>query len=138
MDVERNALKTVSPECPNLVALSRIVSYLLSSSRLGDSQRHTKDGVCTELSLVWSAIKLGEELINLWLILDIDVLLDESGSNDIVDVGYSLGDTLSTPLGLVSITELDSLVLTCISSRVSLYSWVGNGGTCLSKHLMGR
>lgn len=95
------------------------MSYLLSSSSLGNSQRDTEDGVCTELSLVRSSIKLDEELVDLWLVLDINVLLDESGSDDIVDVGYSFRNSLSTPLGRVSISELNSLVLTCISSQVS-------------------
>src|ERR1700730_11271180 len=64
--------------------------HLLSGSRLRNCQRHTEDSIGTELSLVWSSIKLDQELINFWLILDIDVLLDESGTNDLVDVGNSL------------------------------------------------
>jgi hypothetical protein len=59
------------------------------------------------------SIKLDQELIDLWLILDINVLLDESRADDLVDVGNSLENTLSSPLGLISITELDCLVLAC-------------------------
>jgi hypothetical protein len=44
------------------------------------------------------------------LVLDVDGLLDEGRGNGVVDVGNSLGHTLTTPLGLVSITELASLV----------------------------
>jgi hypothetical protein len=87
--------------------------HLLSGSGLRNCQRHTEDSICTELSLVWSSIKLDQELINLWLILDIDVLLDESGTNDLVDVCNSLKNTLSSPLGLITIAEFDCLVLAC-------------------------
>ena len=84
---------------------------LLGSGGLSNSQTDTEDGIRTQLSLVWGSIKLDQELIDLWLVLDIDVLLDKSGANDLVDVGDGLEDTLSSPLCLVSITELNSLVL---------------------------
>lgn len=86
--------------------------YLLSCTSLGNGQRDTENGVGAQLALVCGSIKLVQELVNLWLVLDIEVLLDESRANDVVDVGHGLGDTLSEPLCLVSITELDSLVLT--------------------------
>jgi hypothetical protein len=98
------------------LARSQIITpyaHLLSSSSLRNGQRDTEDGVGTELSLVGSSIKLDQELIDLWLILDIDILLDEGGTNDLVDVGNSLEDTLSSPLGLITITELNCLVLAC-------------------------
>ena len=85
---------------------------LLSSTSLGNSQGNTEDGVGTELGLVGSTIELVEESINSGLVLDINVLLDQSRSNDSVDVLNSLGNTLTTPLGLVAISELASLVLT--------------------------
>lgn len=88
------------------------MAYLLSGTGLGNSQGNTEDGVGTKLGLVGGTIKLVEESVNLGLILDINVLLDQSGSNDIVDVGNSLEDTLAAPLGLVAISELTSLVLT--------------------------
>lgn len=85
---------------------------LLSSSGLGNSQRNTKNGIGTQLALVWGSIEAVQELINLGLILDINVLLDKSWANDIIDVGDSLGNTLSSPLVLISITELNGFVLT--------------------------
>ena len=114
---------------------------LLSSTGLGNSQADTQDGVGTQVVLVGGAIQLVEELINLGLVLDVDVLLDKSGADCLVDVGNSLQDTLtvtvsffffffdsiagsfggrgrghqltlSEPLALVTITELVSLVLT--------------------------
>lgn len=64
------------------------------------------------------------------MVLNIEVLLDESRANDVVDVGNSLCDTLSTPLGLVSVTELNSLVLTCMvaKSASSRGLWKGQAG----------
>lgn len=89
-------------------------AYLGGGSSLGNSQRNTKDGVGTELSLVGGAIKLVEESINGGLVLDVKALLDQSGGNDSVDILDGLANTLATPLGLVGITELASLVLTCM------------------------
>lgn len=89
--------------------------YLLSGTSLGNGQRDTEDGVGAELALVVSSIKRVEELINLGLVLDVKVLLDQSRANDGVDVGDGLGDTLASPLGLVAIAELNSLVLSCDS-----------------------
>jgi hypothetical protein len=100
----------------------RVNTYLLSSGSLGNSQRHTKDGVGTKLSLVWSSIKLDQEIIDFRLIFDINVLLDECWANDLVDVGNGLGDTFASPLALVSITKLNSLVLSCIAAQISCVS----------------
>jgi len=86
---------------------------LLSSTSLGNCQADTKDGVGTKLSLVGSSIEVDEELVKLGLVLDINVLLDDGRSNDLVHVLDRLEDTLATPLGLVAITELAGLVLTC-------------------------
>ena len=83
---------------------------LLSSGSLGDGHGDTEDGVGTELGLVGGTVKLVHELVDGALVLDVEVLLDESGSNDIVDVGDGLEDTLAAPLGLVTITELAGLV----------------------------
>jgi hypothetical protein len=88
-------------------------SYLLSGTGLGNSQGDTEDGVGTELGLVGGTIEVDEELVDLTLVLDIDVLLDYGGSNGRVDVLDGLGDTFASPLGLVSVTELASLVLAC-------------------------
>lgn len=67
---------------------------LLSSTSLGDGQGDTKDGVGTEVGLVGCAVELDEEFVNLGLILDVDVFLDDGGSDDLVDVGDGLEDTL--------------------------------------------
>lgn len=66
---------------------------LLSGSSLGNSQADTEDGVGTQVGLVGGTVKLVEELINLGLVLDVKVLLDQSGANDLVDVLDGLGDT---------------------------------------------
>lgn len=87
---------------------------LLSGTGLSNGEGDTEDGVGTKLSLVCGSIELDEEVINGLLVLDIDVLLDESWTDDLVDVLNSLKDTLSTPLGLVSVTELASLVLSYV------------------------
>lgn len=93
---------------------------LLSSSSFGNSQTDTKNSVGTQLSLVWGTVEVDQELINLGLILNIDVLLDKSWADDVVDVGNSLGNTLSSPLVLVSVTELNGLVLTWNTNTISL------------------
>lgn len=84
---------------------------LLSSSGLGNGQRDAKNGVGAQLGLVGGAIQLDEEVINSLLVLNINVLLDDLWADDGVDVGNSLQDTLSSPLGLISITELTCLML---------------------------
>lgn len=86
---------------------------LLSSTGLGNGERDTKDGVGAELGLVGGAIEVDEEFVNLGLVLDVNVLLDESGADDLVHVLDGLENTLATPLGLVTIAELASLVLAC-------------------------
>jgi hypothetical protein len=83
---------------------------LLSGCGLCDGHGHTENGVGTELLLVLGAIKLVQESIDGGLVLDIDLLLDEGWGNGVVDVANSLGHTLTTPLGLVSIAELAGLV----------------------------
>lgn len=86
---------------------------LLGSAGLGNSQADTKNSVGTELGLVGGAIEVNQELVNLGLVGDINVLLDEGGADGLVDILDSLKDALATPLGLVTITELASLVLAC-------------------------
>lgn len=85
---------------------------LLSGTGLGDSQTDTKDGVGAKLGLVGSSIKLDEECIDGALVLDVQAGLDQLGADDGVDILDSLQDTLAKPLGLVTVTELASLVLT--------------------------
>lgn len=85
---------------------------LLSSTSLGNGQADTKDGVGTELGLVGGSIEVNQELVDLGLVLDINVLLDDSGANGLVDVLDGLKDALAAPLGLVAVAELASLVST--------------------------
>lgn len=85
---------------------------LLSGTGLGDSQTDTKDGVGAKLGLVGSSIELDEECIDGALVLDVQAGLDQLGADDGVDILDSLQDTLAKPLGLVTVTELASLVLT--------------------------
>jgi hypothetical protein len=92
---------------------------LLGSAGLGNGQAHTKDGVGTKLGLVGGAIEVDQELVNLGLVLDIDVLLDDGGADDLVDILDGLEDALAAPLGLVAVAELASLVLACIASMLA-------------------
>lgn len=68
-------------------------SYLLSGGSLCNRHTDTEDGIGTKLGLVLRSIEAVQELVDLGLVLDIEVLLDESGSNHIVDVCYGLGNT---------------------------------------------
>ena len=72
--------------------------YLLGSGSLGDGQTDTENSIGTQFALVWGTIKAVQEFINLRLILDINVLLDERRADNVVNVGNSLGNTLSAPL----------------------------------------
>jgi len=83
---------------------------LLGSRGLCNGHGDTEDSVGTQLLLVLCAIELVQESIDGGLVLDVDLLLDEGWGNGVVDVGDSLGDTLTTPLGLVSIAEFAGLV----------------------------
>lgn len=75
---------------------------LLGGGSLGNGQGDTKDGVGTKVTLVGSAIELVQELINLSLVLDVNVLLDESGANGLVDVLDGLEDTYSSENRLIT------------------------------------
>lgn len=66
---------------------------LLGGGSLGNGQRDTEDGVGAELGLVGGSVKLVQELVNLGLVLDIDVLLDDSRADDLVDVLDGIEDT---------------------------------------------
>lgn len=74
---------------------------LLGGSSLGNSQGDTEDGVGTKVTLVGGAVELVEELVDLGLVLDINVLLDESGANGLVDVLHGLEDTFQNESMLV-------------------------------------
>lgn len=71
---------------------------LLGSTSLGNSQTDAEDGIGTQLGLVGGAIQLDEELVDLALVLDVNVLLDDGRSNDLVDVLNGLQDTYGTTL----------------------------------------
>ena len=110
--------------------------YLFSGTSLGDGETDAQDGIGAQLGLVGGTIELVQEVIDLGLVLDIQVLLDDSRGDSVIDVGDGLEDTLATPLGLVSITELTSLVLTfvyCQSLQVE-----SEGSTNQSRHRTGR
>jgi hypothetical protein len=95
---------------------------LLGSGGLSDGHGNTEDGVGTELGLVGGTIKLVHEVVDGALVLDVEVLLDDGGAENVVDVGDGLEDTLAAPLGLVTITEFAGLVRTGGSTG-------GNDGT---------
>jgi len=85
------------------------ITRLLGSSSLGNGHGNTKNGVGTKLGLVLGAIELVKELVDLGLVLDIKVLPDQSRSDNIVDIGDSLGDTCEAindrlPLPLTRLT----------------------------------
>ena len=86
---------------------------LLGGTSLGDGQADTEDGIGTEAGLVGGSVELNEELVDLGLVLDVDILLDQSRGDDLIDVLDGLEDTLAEPLGLVTVTELASFVLAC-------------------------
>jgi hypothetical protein len=67
---------------------------LLGSSSFRNCNGHAEDGVSTELALVWCAIKLDQEVINLLLLRHLEPGLDQCGRDYVVDVGNGLGDTL--------------------------------------------
>jgi len=59
------------------------------------------------------------------MICDIEILLNQLGADDLVDILNSLKHTLSSPLGLVTISELAGFVLASRGTR-------GNDGTMQS------
>ena len=65
----------------------------MSSGGLGDSHGDTEDSVGSELTLVGGTIEVDEELIDLLLVGDVELSLDELGSDNVVDVSDGLGDT---------------------------------------------
>jgi len=94
VDVERYTLRIQRQSCMlSIVNILCNLAHLLSSGSLSDSHGDTENGIGTELALCGSAIELVEELINLGLVLDINVLLEESGCDHVVDVGNSLENT---------------------------------------------
>jgi hypothetical protein len=68
----------------------RRLTDLLCSCSLCNGETDTKNGIGTKLCLIWGSIKLDQELVNLRLVLNINILLDDSRANDFVDIGDSL------------------------------------------------
>lgn len=85
---------------------------LFCRASFGNSQAHTQNSIGTQICLVRCPIELLQECIDSWLVLDIGVLFDNSGANDIVNVLNGLFDTLSAPFRFVSISKFACLVLT--------------------------
>lgn len=90
---------------------------LFGGGGLSGSQGDTQDGVSTQLGLVWGTVQGVQELIHLGLVLKVKVSLNESRSNDLVNIVNGLGDTLAQPLGLVAVSQFESLVDTGGSTR---------------------
>lgn len=89
-----------------------IRAYLLCSSSLRDGQTDSENGIGAKLILVGCTVKAVQKRIDLGLVLDINGFLDQSRSDDGVDIVNGLADALASPLGLVTISELAGLVLT--------------------------
>lgn len=66
---------------------------LFGSGGLGDGHGDTEDSIGTKLALVLGAIELIQEVVDGALILDINVLLDKSRCNGVVDILDCLEDT---------------------------------------------
>ena len=88
-----------------------VMTHLLSSSGLRNSQAYPQHRIGAELRFILRAVKIDQEVINGFLILDIQIFLDELRTNHLVDVLDSLQDSFSAPFGFVSISELVSFVL---------------------------
>ena len=76
---------------------SDYATYLLRSGSLCNGETDTKDSIGTKLALVWGSVKLHQEVIDLRLVLNINVLLDESWADNVVYVCNCLGNTLTGP-----------------------------------------
>ena len=87
------------------------MTHLLSSGSLRNSQAYSQHSIGTELRLILRAVKLDQEVINGFLIFDIQVFLDELRTNHLVHVLNSLQNSLSGPFRFVSVSELMSFVL---------------------------
>jgi hypothetical protein len=117
--IKRDSLVTVS----RFSISSLNITYLLGSASLCDSHADTEDSISTKFSLVCSSIEIFQELVNLRLVLNIDVLLNERGSNNVVNVANGLGYTW---IGPCISTVAPSL--TCLGSYLCRPTW-----TCLHR-----
>ncbi len=88
-----------------------MTTNLLGRTGLGNGQADAQNSIGTELSLVGGVIKLDQEVVDLGLVLDVQTLLDQGRSDDLVHILHSLENSLAAPFGLVAIAELASLML---------------------------
>ena len=70
--------------------------YLLLRRGLGNSHANTQYRVGSQLRLVLCAVELVDEGVHLRLVFDVNVLLNESWSNNIVDIGDGFQNTLNS------------------------------------------
>lgn len=92
-------------------------NVLLGSTSLGNSQRHTQNGVGAELALVLGAVQLDHKVIDGCLIDHIQIGLDQLGAQGVVDVTDSLQHGLAVVVGLVIVAQLQSLMDTSGGTR---------------------
>lgn len=112
---ECNEARSCVLACPD--GQTSRLTHLLSGTSLCSSNGDTQDSIGTQLFLVLGSIGLQEELINSLLVCDLDAGINQSGSENLDDILNCLADTFSEVLGLVAISELDSLVDTGGCSR---------------------
>ena len=85
---------------------------LLGSSSFSNSKGDTKDSIGSQDGLVFRAIEVNEELLDRGLVSAVEVLLDQLRTKGLVDIFDRLKYAFPTPMGLVSVSQLTSLMLT--------------------------
>ena len=90
MGVEWHSLVLENRSATDTTFPGPLIVYLLSSTSFSNSQANTQNSICTEIGLVRGSIELLQEFVNLGLVFDIDVLLDDRRTNDIIDILDSL------------------------------------------------
>lgn len=82
----------------------------VGGSRSGDGKRDGKNGISSKFGFGPSKLVLGSiELFNhelIDLLLFCDVFANESGSNDVIDIGYGFGDTFSEEKIFIIVPQL--------------------------------
>lgn len=76
--------------------LGKVLVYrhtLLRSASLYSSDGNTEDSVSTELALVWSTVEFDKEVVDLFLLCNLEARLDKLRAEDGVDILNSLEDT---------------------------------------------
>lgn len=77
---------------------------LLARTSFSNCDRDAKDGIGTEFTLVGRTVKLNEEIIDILLLCHGKTTLDKSGSDDIVDVLYGLGNAYTVLLMVIRLS----------------------------------